>query len=585
MQTFGFVSMFAFAALAASAQTTGGAAAIPHLQRQGAATQLIVDGKPFLMLAGQLRNSSTSNLEFMKPVWSKLATLRLNTVLAVVSWELLEPKQGQFDFTLVDAQIRAAETHNLRLVFLWFGSWKNGESSYPPMWVKGNVDGFPRAQRKDGASTGTLSTLSAANRDADSRAFAALMRHIKEVDTHRRVIMVQVENEVGLLGDSRDRSEAANKAFAEPVPKELLDYMTSHKDTLYPKFRQAWEAAGAKTSGSWEEVFGAAPYTDEIFMAWNYARYIGKVAAAGKAEYPLPMYVNTWCSMGDRPPGTYPSGGPLPHVADPWKVGAPAIDFRAPDLYSQNFTDWVNWYHHTPDLPLFIPEVLNSAGHYNIFYAIGQHDAMGFSPFAIDELLFAPEPGMMEELEREFSPNSIDGLLFTGPSRTRIALADLALARSYDTLARLAPVILENQGKGKMAGAVVISGDPPQKIPLGAYVLTVSYSRSGRDPVRPPGAPAPSRPPERAGALFIAVGPDEYIAASSGPVNIRFSPNTPGAPIAGIATIEEGTFVDGRWVPGRRLNGDESDSDKSVRLGGGVIPNGKIQRVKLYRYH
>jgi len=549
---------------------------------------MIVDGKPFLMLAGELRNSTTSSLEFMKPVWSKLVALHLNTVLAAVQWELMEPKEGQFDFTLVDAQIRAAQSNNLRLVFLWFGSWKNGASSYPPIWVKGDVDRFPRARRRDGTSTDTLSTLSPANLNADSRAFAALMRHVKETDSSHRVIMIQVENEVGFLGDTRDRSEAADKAFTEPVPKELLDYMTSHRDALYPEFRQAWESAGAKTSGTWEQVFGKTTYTDEIFMAWNYARYVGRVAAAGKAEYPVPMYVNTWCSMGGQTPGTYPSGGPLPHVADLWKVGAPAIDFRSPDLHSLNFSDWVNWYHKA-DFPLFIPEAFHATGHYNIFYVFGQHDGIGFSPFGIDELFFTMEPGMTEELERRFSPNSIDDLLFTGPARTRIELSDLPLARSYDTIARLTPLILENQGKGKMAGAVVIADEPPQKIALGNYVLTVSYASGRRDPVPvPPGvpapAPAPYRIPDRAGVLFIAVGPDEYIAASSGPVNVRFSPNTPGAPIAGIDSIEEGTFVDGRWVPGRRLNGDESDSDKAVRLGGGVIPNGRIQWVKLYRY-
>ena len=594
----GLVCVFALAAIPAGAQAAAGAAGdIPHLRKQGTATQMMVDGKPFLMLAGELRNSTTSSLEFMKPVWPKLVALHLNTVLAAVYWELLEPKPGQFDFTLVDAQIRAAETHNLRLVFLWFASWKNGASSYPPMWVKANVDRFPRAQRIDGKSTDTLSVFSEANLTADSRAFAALMRHIRQVDSRRRVIMIQVENEVGLLGDSRDRSEAANQAFAAPVPKELLDYMTGHRDTLYPEFRKAWEAAGARTSGTWEQVFGKAPYTDEIFMAWNYARYVGRVASAGKAEYPVPMYVNTWCSMGDRPPGTYPSGGPLPHVADVWKVGAPAIDFRSPDLHSLNFSDWVNWYHHTPDFPLFIPEAFHATGHYNIFYVMGQHDGIGFSPFAIDELFFTLEPGIMEELERRFSPNVVDDLIFTGPSRTRLALADLPLARSYATIAQLTPLILENQGKGKMRGAVVIADEPPQEIPLGEYVLTVGYARSRRDPMpaakgapgAPAPAPAPTRLADRAGVLFIAVGPDEYVAASSGPVNIRFSANPASnsqrAPIAGIASIEEGAFVDGRWVPGRRLNGDESDSDKSVRLGGGVIPNGKIQRIKLFRYH
>jgi len=593
-----FVGTFAFAAMAMSAQTTGAVPGIPHLQKQGTATQMIVDGKPFLMLAGELRNSTTSSLEFMKPVWPKLVALHLNTVLAAVQWELMEPQEGQFDFTLVDAQIRAAESHNLRLAFLWFASWKNGASSYPPLWVKDNADRFPRARRKDGTPTDTLSTFSAVNRNADSRAFAALMRHVKQVDARRRVIMIQVENEVGLLGDSRDRSEEANKAFAEPVPKELLDYMAGHKDILYPEFRKAWVAAGGRTSGTWEEVFGKAPYSDEIFMAWSYARYVGGVAAAGKAEYAVPMFVNTWCSMGDRPPGAYPSGGPLPHVADVWKVAAPAIDFRSPDLHSTNFSEWADWYHHTPDFPLFIPEAFHATGHYNIFYVMGQHDGIGFSPFAIDELFFTLEPGVMEELERRFSPNVVDDLIFTGPSRTRLALADLPLARSYATIAQLTPLILQNQGRGKMRGAVVIADEPPQKIPLGNYILTVSYARSGKDPMPAPKgapgmpaapAPAPTRLAERAGALFINVGPDEYVAASSGPVNIRFSvnpaSNSAGDPIAGIASVVEGTFVDGRWVPGRRLNGDESDSDKSVRLGGGVIPNGRIQQIKLYRYH
>jgi hypothetical protein len=606
----GAVVLFSLAALAACSRTTP----IPYLQKQGTAAHMMVDGKPFLMLAGELHNSTTSSLDFVKTQWSQLAAMHLNTVLTPVYWELMEPKEGQFDFTLVDGQIRAAEDNNLRLAFVWFGSWKNGMSSYAPLWVKTAQDRFPLAQDKNGKSLEVMSTLSAANLDADSRAYAALMRHIKKVDSRRRVILMQVENEVGILGDSRDRSEAANKAFAEPVPKELLDYMTAQRDTLYPEFRAAWEAAGAKTSGTWEEVFGKAPYTDEIFMAWNYARYVGKVAAAGKAEYPIPMYVNTWLARSDRLPGTYPSGCPEPHVGDLWKVGAPAIDFRSPDMGGTvDIRDTVNWYH-TPGNPLFIPEAFHYMGAQNIFYAVGQHDAMGFSPFGIDSLLFTLEPGVLEEVRRRFAPNA-DDFFFLAPFGTRKAPADLPLARSYAIIAQLTPLILENQGKGKMAGAIVIAEDPPQKIPLGNYVLEVSYTRPRLNRVpqtsqvvqqdngfgqvtytrRTPGgtpsaaapapAPVPAQYPDRAGALFINVGPDEYVVAGSGPVDVTFSPNSPGDPIAGIASIDEGTFVDGRWVPGRRLNGDESGSGKYVRLSGGVLPNGNIQRVKLYRHH
>jgi hypothetical protein len=561
----GSIAILSLAALSAcSPSTTGTSTAIPHLQKQGTATQLIVDGKPFLMLAGELRNSSSSSSEFLKPIWPRLVAMHLNTVLSAVQWELLEPQEGQFDFAFVDSQIQGAQTNHLRLVFLWFGSWKNGVSSYIPAWVKTNQDRFPRVQDKDGKGIETLSTLSTASRDADAHAFAALMRHIKQVDTQHTVVMIQVENEVGVLGDSRDRCEAANKAFAGPVPKELLDYIGSHKDILHPLLRKAWEAAGSKTSGTWEQVFGKAPYTDEIFMAWNYSSYMNQVAAAGKAEYPLPMYVNTWVSMPapDRGTGTYPSGGPEPQVQNIWKVGAPAIDIRSPDLYSPDFPVWVNWYResYAPDDPLFIPETDSTRGAYHVFYALGQHDAMGFAPFAIDELGLAP------------------------PSPTPTEPADLPLSLSYGILTQLIPVILENQGKGKMAGAVVVADEPPQKIALGNYVLEVSYPRNRMPPA--PGSTPPPAPvsPAHSGALFIALGPDEYLAAGSGPVQVTFSPNTPGAPTAGILSIDEGTYVDGQWVPGRRLNGDENGQGKFLRIGGGNSRNGGIQRVKLYRY-
>ena len=253
----GLLAILSLAALSAcSSSTTGTSTAIPHLRKQGTATQLLVDGKPFLMLAGELRNSNSSSPEYLKPIWPRMVAMHLNTVLSAVQWELIEPQEGKFDFALVDSQIQDAQTYNLRLVFLWFGSWKNGVSSYIPAWVKTNQERFPRVQDKDGKGIETLSTLSTANRDADARAFAALMRHIKEVDTYHRVVMMQVENEVGVLGDSRDRCAAANQAFAAPVPKELLDYIGSHKDTLHPLLRKAWEAAGSKISGTWEEIFG-----------------------------------------------------------------------------------------------------------------------------------------------------------------------------------------------------------------------------------------------------------------------------------------------------------------------------------------
>jgi hypothetical protein len=568
----GWIAILSLAALSACSRNSG----IPQLQKQGTAMRMVVDGKPFLMLAGELRNSSGSSLEYLKPIWPKLAAMHINTVLTAVYWELLEPQEGQFDFALVDGAIQAARENNLRVIFLWFGSWKNGVSSYPPAWVKSDENRFPRVQNKDGKGIETLSTLGTATRDADSKAFAALMRHIKQVDSSHTVIMMQVENETGVLGDSRDRNELANKAFDGPVPKELVDYIASHKDTIHPDLAKAWQLAGSKTSGTWEEVFGKSEYTDEIFMAWNYASYVGHVAAAGKAEYPIPMYVNTWCSMGGpgRGPGTFPSGGPEPEVGNIWKVGAPAIDVRGPDLYSPNQPEWIKWYRaNDTENPLFIPETDSTRGAYHLFYAMGQYDAMGFAPFAVDELLHPPVPG------------------------TGVEPANLPLAKSYAIAEQLAPVYLEYQGTGKMAGVVVSADDPVQKVALGDYVLEVSYPRGRRPPEPPPAKPAakpavPAPPPAPAppgpppvGVIIISVGPAEYIIAGSGQATVRFSPNTPGDPTAGVLSIEEGTFVNGQWVLGRRLNGDETSQGQFARIGGNGIPNGSIQRVKLYRYH
>ncbi|HKS42500.1 MAG TPA: beta-galactosidase, partial [Blastocatellia bacterium] len=210
----------------------------PHLRKQGAATQLVVDGKPFLVLAGELGNSTSSSLEYMRPVWPKLTSLNLNTVLVPVYWELIEPSEGKFDFALMDGLIREARKYKLRLVLLWFASWKNSQSCYAPAWVKTNQQRFPRSQDKDGRGMELLSPFSKENLDADSRAFVAFMRHLREVDERdNTVIMVQVENEIGMIPDSRDRSALANKLFTQTVPVELMNYLEQHKDALIPEFR------------------------------------------------------------------------------------------------------------------------------------------------------------------------------------------------------------------------------------------------------------------------------------------------------------------------------------------------------------
>src|SRR6266851_4745202 len=477
----------------------------PHLRQQGTAIQLIVDDKPFLVLAGELGNSTSSSLEYMRPIWPKLASLNLNTVLIPVYWELMEPAEGKFDFTLVDGLIQEARKHKLRLVPLWFASWKNSMSCYAPAWVKTNQQRFPRSQDKPGRGMEILSPFSKENLDADARAFAAFMRHLREVDGNdHTVIMVQVENEIGMIPDSRDRSAIADKLFSQAVPVELMNYLQQHKDSLIAEFRAVWAANGFKTQGTWEGVFGKGPGTDEIFMAWHFARYVNRVAELGKAEYPLPMFVNAALIRPGYQPGQYPSAGPLPHLMNVWRAGAPKIDFLSPDIYFQNFAEWTTRFHRSGN-PLFIPEAMPGPfDSVNALYAIGQHDAIGFSPFNIDS--------MDEE-------------------------TSAALTESYDLLTQLAPLILGHQGKGVMAGLLPEGAEQrlPQQLRLGHYMLNVTYER-----------PTGQIPTGLSGGLVVAIGVDEFIFAGTG-LTVTFGTDRSDDPLVGILSAEEGKFENGQW--------------------------------------
>ena len=532
---------------------------IPHLEKQGSATRLVVEGKPFLMISGELHNSTCGGFDYMRPKWEALAKKNLNSVIATVSWELFEPEEGKFNFALVDSIIEGARKADLKLGLIWFASWKNGSSVYAPSWVKKDYEKYSKVKDEYGKPLDILSTFGDASCEADAKAFAALMAHIKEIDNQKQtVVMIQVENEMGVvdamgktIGNARrDFSDRANVAFNGPVPQKLIDYLVKNKESLFPELYKVWSANGFKTSGSWEEVFGKSVlksdikdwqfysyYTEELFMAWNYALYVEKVASAGKKEYPLPMYVNAWLKQPfSYWPGKYPSGGPLPQVLDVWRAANSSIDFIAPDIYMDEFT-WVCQEYTRNGNPLFIPETRGGeVGAARIFYVFGEYNAGCFAPFGIDDI---------------------------------INTKDDPLEESYAILKNMSSIILEHQGNGTMKGILVDTKSPVQKFELGDYLIETRFA--GREKS------------EIAGGLIIQTGKQEYICSGKG-LDVLFFPKKDSMHVA-LEAVDEGSFKDGKWMNERRLNGDEIHT--SLFTGSGLrIPGNRvsIQKVILYQY-
>jgi len=515
---------------------------IPHLAKKGNATQLIVDGKPFLVLGGELGNSSASSMEYLRPAWEKFKAMHLNTILSPVYWELMEPEEGKFDFALTDSIINTSRKNNLKVILLWFGSWKNSMSCYVPAWIKTNASRFPRAQDHTGRGLEILSAFSKNNLDADRKAFTALMQHLKETDRTHTVIMVQVENEIGMLTEARERTADADKAFNREVAPGLMDYLIAKKDSLVPELREHWSKTNFTASGNWETVFGKSLATDELFQAWYYAKYANAVAEAGKKVYPLPMYVNAALNYRNVSPGQYPSAGPLPHLMDIWQAAAPAIDMLSPDFYNPFFKQYNDLYTRRNN-PLFIPEIrLEPSDAAKAFYAIGHYQAIGFSPFSIES---APEP------------------------------KNEPVGKSYSILSQLSAEIGKYQGSGRMDGVLLDTQTRKQEIICGDYKLSVAHDYTlGWSPE----ASNPDWP--MAGAIIIREGDNDFIIAGTGIV-ISFSINGTETEKAGILQAEEGKYINGIWKPGRRMNGDQDHQGRHIR-----IPAGEwnIQKVKLYRY-
>ena len=492
-------------------------AQIPILIEKDGRHALLVDGKPYFMLGGQAHNSS--GWPGMLPqIWTAVELMHLNTLEIPIYWEQIEPEQGRFNFSLIDTLLTQARQHNVHLVFLWFATWKNGSNHYMPEWMKRDAEKYPNIMGQNGQPADSPSPNVKATLEADVKAFTAVMHYIKEADPQHTLLMVQVENETGSWGSVRDYSSFAQKLFEKDVPPELLK----------PEVLKALNAESA-TSGSWQQVFGDR--ADEYFQAWSIAKYVEQVAAAGKAEYPLPMYVNAALRdpLTNPMANTYESGGPTDNVIPIWKIAAPDIDILAPDIYlsgTEKIMKVIGLYDR-PDNALFVPEAASSTDKAKYLYEVIARGGIGFSPFGIDD---NGRGATAEEMAARLKPFGQEYAAITPMMR------DLA-QWGFD-------------GSIK----AVIEGDEhaEQTIDLGKWQIVVTFGNANRNEVKTNA--------EATGKLLIVRLDENKFMLMGTMCHVTFHPAGDNSTKAWqYLKVEEGHYENGTFVPLRILNGDETD--------------------------
>lgn len=510
------LSLFSLSAVFLSICLTARAVEAPRIEQKDGRYALMVEGRPYLVLGGQIHNSSAWPSE-LPQVWDSMAALHANTIEAPVYWEQFEPREGQFDYTNVDQLVQGARAHNLHLVVLWFGTWKNGNMHYVPAWVKNDPKRFPHVIRPDGEPIDVLSANSRTTLEADKAAFVALTRHLSQIDGDAHtVILIQVENESGNIGSVRDNSAESNREFAGQVPADLL-------------------AAAHKQPGTWAQVFGAD--ADEIFQLYHQAKYVNEIAAAGKKEFNIPFYINVWIDYPpaelpqrqiDTPGIAYPSGGAVQKFVGLWRALAPSIDMIGPDIYADNsqfYRQTVAAYKRA-DNPLWIPETGRDDSFAKFFfYAMGQ-GGIGFSPFGVDKSGW----NILGDMPWKSHSNNY---ALIGPMNREIAQLEF---------------------EGKLKTVIEEPGQATQELDFGDWQATVSFGFPQMD-----GRPAPGTKDAHGVALVAQLGPDEFLVTGVDASVVFHLPGKLPWIHSLIVTAEQGKYESGVWKPMRLWNGDETD--------------------------
>lgn len=532
---------------------------LPKIREYNGKKVLFVEEAPFYAVAGEVHNSDASSPEYMKKIWQIADDLGLNTLLLPITWELLEPMEGVFDFSIPDELICQAGEWNKKIVFLWFGSWKNAEMMYAPAWVKNDRKRFRRAQIIKGEDKTTremgglkvpyytLSYLCEETKKADANAFANLMEHIRQIDEQSStVIAVQVENETGLLGNSREVSDEADLAFQQNVPDDFVKYMKSNTEFMHEDVRAAVESGNI--NGTWREVF--RDVAEEIFSAYCISHFVNYVAERGKEKYPLPILANCWLVHEGDKPGDYPSGGPVSRVHEVWHYCAPAIDVLCPDIYSPDFLDVCDEYTRN-GAPLFIPEAAtHSYAASRLAYCIGHYHAMCFAPFGFDDI------------GKPFS--MLQGALF-GVDVDDPALKTPQNFEDYawfgKTLTSMMPIIAPKYGTADLQAVCAEKRAEYSIMSFGKLNMMIVFQN-------------PFIEMNQNGvAVGVKISEDEFYLIGYNCIPVFTAGD---AKNLDILELEEGKFVKGEWTKGRRLNGDEALV---------IINNPMIYRIKVHTYN